>query len=88
MTPAYGLKIITILISDSDEEMVTAPVSAEELICKLYCLMSVHGEKQVVYQCKDAYASVRLHRDMFANVDSSDYICRRVDVYVRLSLEI
>jgi len=30
--------------------------------------------------CKDAYASVRLHRDMVANVDSSDYICRRVDV--------
>jgi hypothetical protein len=24
----------------------------------------------------------------FANVDSSDYICRRVDVMVRLSLEI
>ena len=39
-------------------------------------------------KCKDAYASVRLHRDMVANVDSSDYICRRVDVYVRLSLEI
>jgi hypothetical protein len=38
--------------------------------------------------CKDAYASVRLHRDMVGNVDSSDYICRRVDVKVRLSLEI
>jgi len=38
--------------------------------------------------CKDAYASVRRDMDMVANVDSSDYICRRVDVMVRLSLEI
>ena len=38
--------------------------------------------------CKNAYGSVQLHMDMVANVDSSDYICRRVDVYVRLSLEI
>jgi len=28
--------------------------------------------------CKNAYASVRLNRDMVANVDSSEYICRRV----------
>jgi len=34
--------------------------------------------------CKDAYASMRLHKDMVAHVDSSDYICRRVDVKVRL----
>jgi len=39
-------------------------------------------------ECKDAYASVRRYMDMVANVDSSEYICRRVDVMVRLSLEI
>jgi len=39
-------------------------------------------------RCKDAYASVRRYMDMVANVDSSEYICRRVDVKVRLSLEI
>ena len=33
-----------------------------------------------VLLCKYAYASVRLHKDMVAHVDSSDYICRRVDV--------
>jgi len=37
----------------------------------------------VVVSCKAAYASVRLHRDMVAHMDSSDYICRRVDIYVR-----
>jgi hypothetical protein len=34
----------------------------------------------LVTLCKDAYDSVRLHRDMVANVDSRDYICRGVDV--------
>jgi hypothetical protein len=37
---------------------------------------------------KDAYASVRLHRDIVANVQSSDYIYRCVHVQVRVSLEI
>jgi len=41
-----------------------------------------------VVRCKDAYTSVRPHRDMAGNVDSSDYICRHVDVKVRLSLKI
>jgi len=51
---------------------------------------SLAGNKrvQLITICKDVYASVRLHRDMVANVDSSDYICRHVDVDVRLSLEI
>jgi len=38
--------------------------------------------------CKDAYASIRRYMDMVANMNSSDYIYRRVDVKVRLSLEI
>jgi len=38
--------------------------------------------------CKDAYARVRLHRDIVADMDSSDYKSRCVDVGVRLSLEI
>jgi len=44
--------------------------------------------ENILYQCKDAYARVRRYMDMVAHVDSSDYMCRRVDVKVRLSLEI
>jgi len=38
--------------------------------------------------CKEAYASVRLHRDMVANVDSSEYICRRVGKIIARDLRL
>jgi len=54
--------------------------------CSGYELLSTVAQLASLYLqdslCKDAYASVRLHRDMVANVDSSGYICRRVDVKV------
>ena len=39
------------------------------VICQKYCIA----------HCKDAYANIRRDRDMVADVDSGDYICRRVD---------
>jgi hypothetical protein len=57
-------------------------------VSKLFSINRVRPSGDGLPGCKDAYASVRRYMDMVAHVDSSDYICRRVDVKVRLSLEI